>query len=216
MANLYGNGRPLTDGGAIPLPVQDGHILVGNASGGFDYQPLSSVVEGITTFWADPGALPGGFPNDSGHKDGELGVLRSTGDVYRFDDPDDDGVGVWTLKFNLQDGAPVGPNTKIEIVQFAFNDGSPKTIATMSAGQAVIDSEVVITDIFDDVAATLALGTSGTPSALLGTGDIDPTSLDTNGSDTNITFSGADTIVLTITPGASTKGSGYVVLLLKV
>jgi hypothetical protein len=200
------NGGIASEDERIPDPVLDGNILVGNASGGFDFQPLSSVIEGITYSWANAAERTA----QTGMVSGELGVQRDTGDVWKYD-----GIS-WSVFFNLQDGAGASAaNMQAVVVPFAFNTASPLTVRAMVNGESVLDSEIVITQVFDDPAAVLALGTVASPSALIPNSDNDPQTLGTYGSDENINFTGAETVRLTITPGTSTQGVGFVILIVK-
>jgi len=61
-----------------------------------EFFDLASVIEGIKYSWPDAA----GRVAQTGMVDGELGVQRDTGDVYKYDDP----PGAWSVFFNLQDG----------------------------------------------------------------------------------------------------------------
>jgi len=201
-----GGGGGGGGGSFIPLPLVPNSIVVTDALGTtFVYQPLASVIEGIKYAWADAAARIA----QTGMVSGELGVQRDTGDVYRYNGA------TWVVFFNLQDGASANANLKGVVIPFAYNTASPLTIAAVVNGEAVIDSEIVIETPFDDVAAVLDLGTVASPSALIPAADNDPQNLGNYGSDENINFTGPETVRLTISPGASTQGSGYVLVILK-
>jgi hypothetical protein len=98
------------------------------------------------------------------------------------------------------------------VVPFAFGDASPHIITSIKTGNIVKDAELVIEAAFDDASATLALGTAASPAALLPASKVDPTVECTFATDENYIAPVDETVILTITPGISTSGSGYVLL----
>ena len=98
------------------------------------------------------------------------------------------------------------------LVPFAFDDASPKIITSIKTGNMVKDAELVIEAAFDDASATLALGTAASPGAVLPAAKIDPTVEFTFATDENYIAPVDETVILTLTPGTSTAGSGYVLL----
>lgn len=63
---------------------------------------------------------------------------------------------------------------KLDVTDLAFGDASPKAMFTAPAGSEITDMEVVVLTSFDG-APSLSIGVTGTPSKLMGTGDIDLT-----------------------------------------
>jgi hypothetical protein len=93
---------------------------------------------------------------------------------------------------------------------FAFNSSSPVAVGTLPAGSVVTDATVIVVTPLDGVGATLSLGTTASPTAFLDTVDILAT---TNGTFTAFPatqFVAATPVILTITPGSSSAGSGVV------
>jgi hypothetical protein len=80
-------------------------------------------------------------------------------------------------------------------------------------GSAIIDTELVITQVFDDNAATLTVGTPTTNDLIMTEDDNNPKKLGNYGVHENYFFTGDDVINLYINPGASTQGEGYVLIL---
>jgi len=133
-------------------------------------------------------------------------------DVYLFSVP----PSTWAVFFNLQDGAPV-PNTNLwaTITPFAFNTASPLVAIPVVNGESVLDTKIVITTVFDDPAAVLALGTIASPSVFIPAANNDPQTVGGYGSEENVNFTGAEAVRLTLTPGTSTQGAGYLVVVIK-
>jgi hypothetical protein len=98
------------------------------------------------------------------------------------------------------------------LVPFAFGDASPLVLTSIRTGNLVRDAEIVIEVAFDDGSATLALGTAASPGAILPTTKVDPSVVCTFATDENYVAPSDETVTLTLTPGASTAGSGYVLL----
>ena len=101
------------------------------------------------------------------------------------------------------------------VVNFDYNTASPMTLLNVPPGIWVDKCDVVITDEFDDAAATLQAGTVASPSLFLATNQIDPTVKGTYSSDDNHKMLLAEILRLTLDPGASTKGSGTVILTIR-
>ncbi len=91
---------------------------------------------------------------------------------------------------------------------FQFNSVSPFIIATLLAGEVVEQAEVKIITAFDDLTATLQLGTPLTPGLVLDTFEMDPTIVAQFGTEDNIDILVNQTLHLLIAPGVSTQGSG--------
>ena len=113
---------------------------------------------------------------------------------------------------------PIGVKRKAihETVFFSFSTPSPMTLANLKAGDIIDEADVVITTVFDDAAATLEVGTVASPGLVLPTTKIDPTILDrTFTSSVKHEISVAEILRLTISPGASTQGAGFVLFTIR-
>jgi hypothetical protein len=95
-------------------------------------------------------------------------------------------------------------------VRFNFGDASPKPIATIPANRIVRQATITIIDAFNDATATLSLSNS-----LLDLTDVAPSVAGTFSNNPGVQFSSPTQIVLNITPGTSTVGSGLVSLTLE-
>ncbi len=93
-------------------------------------------------------------------------------------------------------------------VAFAFNTPSPLILVPVSAGGIISRAQIQITTAFNDPTATLLLGTSASPSLVMGAADSVPSIADAYDVETMVTFPGIDKLQLTINPGASTQGAG--------
>lgn len=91
---------------------------------------------------------------------------------------------------------------------FYYNSVSPFVIATLLPGQFIDEAEIKILTPFDDLSATLQLGTPATPGLLFGINEVDATRLAQYGSEDNIEILIAQTLQLLIVPGVSTQGQG--------
>lgn len=97
-------------------------------------------------------------------------------------------------------------------VPFTFASPSPLLLHAIPAASAVNRCALVITTAFDDAAATLAVGTPFSPAVLLATADNVPGALGQYESDSIVPFTPPENLILTLSPGASTQGAGYVLL----
>jgi hypothetical protein len=105
------------------------------------------------------------------------------------------------------------PDTETVTVNFQYDTPSPLTLFTVKAGDIIVNCEITITESFDDNSATLAVGTVANPSLIMPTNFSKPSKapISVFGTEENFPFTGNDTIILTITPGTSSQGEGYVV-----
>ena len=113
---------------------------------------------------------------------------------------------------------PVGQKLKAvsETVYFTFASPSPLTLVNLKAGDIIDEADVVITTAFDDIAATLEVGTVAIPGLVLPTNKINPTVLDrTFTSSVKHEIGLAEILRLTITPGTSTQGAGFVLFTIR-
>lgn len=186
-----------TPAGAIPADVS----VVSSAGGGnliYLKNNLSAIVDPTVN---DDSA--------AGYAVGSTWVNTVGGKVWKCVD-DSVGAAVWK---DLSASASV--TTQTVEVAFAFNTASPLTIRSMVAGETIVNAEIQIDTVFDDPAATLQLGTIAQPGLIIPTGNNIPTSTGVYRTDLNYPFTAAANVILTITPGVSTQGSGLVVMQIK-
>lgn len=106
-----------------------------------------------------------------------------------------------------------GFGSPYQIIDFEYNTPSPLILVNMLPGDYILDTELDITEAFDDPAATLSIGTTLDNELLIGIADNKPTRQGTYGSFENFPFEVAEPVRLFISPGSSSSGSGRVVLL---
>jgi hypothetical protein len=93
-------------------------------------------------------------------------------------------------------------------VAFAFDSPSPRILCVIGQGNIVGPLTLVVIEAFDDPQATLTVGTSADPSAFLGPGDSDLTTLGQYASGTLHAILASDYLMLFVDPKTSTRGSG--------
>lgn len=94
---------------------------------------------------------------------------------------------------------------------FAYGDASPAIVATVPAGKAVFEVEVVILNPFDGVGATLSVGDAGLSDRLMASIENDPTQRGSSTTAPAYQYASDTDIILTITPGAgASQGNGIV------
>jgi hypothetical protein len=101
-----------------------------------------------------------------------------------------------------------GSSSSIQSVPFSFDTPSPMVLQTLAAGQEVIRVSLAISTPFNDDAATVQVGVSGDPGALLGPGDTNIVMVGQYTTDAITVFSSSEILLLTISPGSSTQGAG--------
>jgi hypothetical protein len=116
------------------------------------------------------------------------------------------------LKIFPGSGGGGGGNPRIIVVPFAYDTPSPLTITAISPGQFIKSTTIQITEVFDDPTATLALGTTSSPSEFLTTAQNRPRRLGDYEAIVNFLVAAAENVILTINPGASTQGQGYIIV----
>jgi hypothetical protein len=97
-------------------------------------------------------------------------------------------------------------------VPFQFNNVSPKNVAVIPANAVVSAVDVIVTTAFDDNAATLSMGTMANANLLLNSVDSKANIVGTYAAMPGQLFLSDTWVVLTITPGSSTTGSGMIVI----
>jgi hypothetical protein len=107
---------------------------------------------------------------------------------------------------------PTGSGTDSETVgqvAFDFNTPSPILLQTVAPGIVLNRCAVIIVTPFDDPSASIQVGTTTNPSLVFAQGEVVPWS---NGNTFNNSglypFVANDFLLLTLSPGASTQGSG--------
>jgi hypothetical protein len=113
----------------------------------------------------------------------------------------------------LEAAITASSGTQFYSLPFTFASASPLTICPLGATSFVLHARIFISTPFDDPASAIEVGVVGTPSALLGSGDNDPLNAGTYLSDETYPSSGSTNVTLTISPAASTAGSGVVFVL---
>jgi hypothetical protein len=93
-------------------------------------------------------------------------------------------------------------------VGFAFNTASPLILIPVNTGSIVTRAQIQIATPFNDPAATVLFGTSATPNLIMGAGDSDPAAANTYDKPDMVTIPANDKLQITISPGASTQGTG--------
>ena len=106
-------------------------------------------------------------------------------------------------------------DVKAKKVPFTFASGSPLLLVSATAGDILIDAEIVIETPFDGVAPTLSVGDTGDAELFIPTTSNDPKIAGNYGSQTNKEYTGVDTVSLFVVSSGSTVGSGYVLVLYK-
>ena len=104
------------------------------------------------------------------------------------------------------------PKTELITVDFSYNTASPMILLNIPPNTWVDKCDISITDEFDDLSATLEVGTVANPDLLLGTAENIPSVKGDYSSDINHLITLAEILRLIINPGTSTKGSGTVFL----
>ena len=104
-----------------------------------------------------------------------------------------------------------GTHTERVRVDFTFATPSPISVTALNAGDALVRIGLRYTTTFDDPAATVEVGDTGTADLYLTAAQSAPTLgglyLNENYEDIPV----PDTLTVTLTPGASTQGAGFFV-----
>lgn len=103
-----------------------------------------------------------------------------------------------------------------EIVQipFAYNSASPLLLANVVVGDSIVRASIDITQDFDDLAATLSIGTAGNNDLLVAVGENNPSAIALYDITKNTIFAGPQVLSLYLNPGTSTQGTGIATLYL--
>lgn len=93
---------------------------------------------------------------------------------------------------------------------FDYGDATPKPLFTISINKIIFQVELVIITPFNDFASSLSVGDAGDTQRLMATTDNLSTIAGTYWSEPGYKYLSATPLILTITPGTSTQGSGLV------
>lgn len=152
-------------------------------------------------------AVPaGGYYNFDTSAIGTSGYgFRDNGGTVQFKNSG----GNWT---NIPSTSSSGANTFK--VSFAFNSGSPLTIAALQSGDVVMITNVTITTPFSDASATLSVGVAGDTGAVLPTSQIGPGTAANYQSLEPYTATSSNPLILSISPALSNAGQGIITCLI--
>jgi hypothetical protein len=100
-------------------------------------------------------------------------------------------------------------------IPFDFSSSSPLALSQLLPGDIVDQVKVVIEAGFDDPAATLRVGTTQDPDLVFAAGEVACQTLGDYESEQDFKIGTATSLVLTIARGASTRGSGFVLIRLR-
>jgi hypothetical protein len=106
----------------------------------------------------------------------------------------------------------VGPYLGYVTIPFNYNDPSPKLVAVVPANKVVSQVNVIINTPFTDPAATVSLGTLANTNLLLSATDSKPNIVGSYAALPGVKFLSDTHIILTINPGTSSAGVGWLVL----
>jgi hypothetical protein len=107
---------------------------------------------------------------------------------------------------------PVPPSGNEIVTGFEFSTSTPAVtvFGAVLADTTFSGAAVLITEAFDDLAAVLQLGTTGTPTMLLGPADSRLSVVGCYSSDTIAVAQSADVLLLKLSLGTASAGRGYV------
>jgi hypothetical protein len=104
-----------------------------------------------------------------------------------------------------------GTHTERVRVDFTFATTSPISVTGLNAGDALMRIGVRYTTPFDDPATTVEVGDTGTPNLYLTSVQSAPTLSGLYLNETYTDVPAPDTLTVTLSPGASTQGTGFLV-----
>lgn len=106
----------------------------------------------------------------------------------------------------------VTTGTPYIVTTFSLATASPLDFGALFTGDEILDSDVVIEVPFDDPTAMLSFGLVSSPGNILSTAAIDATTVGTYNNSEDFSLAAPDSLRLQILPGASTQGSGKVIV----
>lgn len=108
-------------------------------------------------------------------------------------------------------GGGAGPEAEeIHTFAFSYTTPSPAIAFTIPASGRILSVGVQITTAFDDAATTISVGDGGNTSRLMNSSQNIPTEIGESESHIGYQYVASTPILLTLSPGASTQGSGVV------
>jgi hypothetical protein len=116
------------------------------------------------------------------------------------------------LEVDLSSGIPTLDPQWVESLEFSFNSPSPINVYEAKTGETVISQQIIITEEFDDPAATLEFGDAGNPARHIAANENEPTTVAEYAIQRAFKYLADTQTILTINPGASTQGKGIILL----
>lgn len=108
--------------------------------------------------------------------------------------------------------SPSGPGEEIITQTFVFSDASPKKMFSLSAGFRILTAQIIITEVFDDPAATLQLGDGITIDQYVKANQNIPTEMGEYEANIYRALTINLDFYLTIVKGVATQGKGVAVI----
>lgn len=163
---------------------------------------VAYVVSGATRSYESFGGGGGGLPPTIGVEGAVLQEFPAGNPVFKKLEASDIDI----------DAGEIAPSR----VPFTFSSASPLTITTVQANDVIEEVVLVIETPFDDPAATVQIGTFANPSLVFAAVETDVTLAGGQFSNPlNEVAPVADSLILTLSPAASTAGSGYILFRLR-
>lgn len=111
---------------------------------------------------------------------------------------------------------PPGPAGNAVVASFGFGDATPASVASLTAGQAIIAITVVILEPFDGVGSGIEVGVLGDPGRYMPASGNNPAAAGTYAAHPGVRLNADTEVLVSITPGAgATAGSGIVTISLQ-
>jgi hypothetical protein len=142
------------------------------------------------------------------------GILNNYSAIANPGVNDDSGAG-YSVGSEWIDTITGAANEEAVSVDFAYNDVTPVVLTTLNAGDKVIISEIKTTLVFDDAASFVRLGIPASPDLLMAATDSKVSRIGTYSSQQNKDILVGTTLQLIISPGASTQGTGQVIVTIR-
>jgi hypothetical protein len=118
--------------------------------------------------------------------------------------------------FTQQSSDPPSPDGEtVQAVAFTYDSSSPVVFQTIKPGQIMNRAVLLIEEGFDDPSAVIEFGTTAEPGLFLADDESTISSPGQTENDTLYPIVATDFLILTISPGASTMGSGILLYKLK-
>ena len=110
---------------------------------------------------------------------------------------------------------PAPAVARMVLVDFDFTSSSPVLLTPVLPGDVIAFVDFVITTPFNDPAATAELGSVGVGDEIFTTAELDLSFVRTNKQSEPLRVGTSTNVQLTLVPGASTQGAGYMLALIK-